>query len=180
MDKLIVTIISIALTAATLYAGADFLSGYYKTARARSNALKIIAQAVQVDVAAHQAGSLSGNGGSWQTVLVPTYLASWPSGAYPCTMNSSDNNCDESGSPSTSANGFRLFVDNLEACQEIQRIGNRGNITLEGATAFDVYGTGLTVPKNSQVKYKCVELTAPVFGTKSYVFLYRVFLERGS
>lgn len=180
MDKLIVTIISIALTAATLYAGTDYISGYYKTARARSSAQKIIAQAVQVDVAAHQAGSLSGNGGSWQNVLVPTYLSAWPSGSFPCTMDSSANNCDESGSPSTSANGFKMIVDDIQTCQEIQRIANRGSTTMETATGYDVDGTTLTVPKNSQVKYKCVELTAPIFGTKSYKLLYRVFLERGN
>jgi len=190
VDKLIVTILSIGLTAVALIWGADYISSFYQGAQARAKAQRWIAEAAQIAAAARQAGNLSTTGDDWTgagtaALLVPNYLASLPqhSGAYvfePCNLSSGNTNCPEYA---TDATMIMAPVESAQVCQEIQRLANRDNTTLTRYTAA-LGSSGYTIPKNANQQFGCAwfdlngndSYDPP--GTDEYYFLYRVFLDR--
>lgn len=194
MDKLIITIISIAIGAATLYASSDYLTAFYKSAQARSKAQIWVSEAAQIAVAAKNAGYLSSGSDNWAagtaTYLVPTYMASLPrhSGTYvfqpayasaASTTGFPRNNTDATIIISTA-------VESGEVCQEIQRLANRGTTTPGSVTIVGAGVINYTIGKNATQQFACAwrdvngNGTQDPTGTDTYYFLYRVFPDRGT
>ncbi|HCM83987.1 MAG TPA: hypothetical protein PKW15_05150 [Alphaproteobacteria bacterium] len=184
MDKLIVTIISIAITAGSLYAGADYLSGFYKSAQARSKAQVWVAEAAQIALAAKQAGYLASGSDDWSvgtaSYLVPTYMSSLPrhNGTYvfrPAYSNGATNTTF----PRNNTDATIIISDQVESqevCQEIQKLANRGDSTLPSAGIISGTTIAYTIAKNASQRFACARYAA----TNTHYFVYRVFLDRGT
>lgn len=184
MDKLIITIISIAITAGTLYSGMDYLSGFYKRAQARGKAQTWVAEAAQIAAAAKQAGYLASGSDDWSvgtaSYIVPTYMSSLPrhSGTYvfrPAYASSAS----VTTFPRNNTDATILFTDqveNQEVCEEIQKLANRGSTTLTAVTSVTASTIDQTIAKNATQQFACFRYAT----TNTHYFLYRVFPDRGS
>jgi hypothetical protein len=187
MDKLIITIISIGLTAATIGIGGDYLSGYYMRAQAKVKAAAWISDAAQIATAAKQAGTLTSDGGDdfsagAASYLVPRYMADLPKrdGNYvfqPALLWSTTFSYPYYD---TDANLIMATVENAQVCEEIQKLANRGSATLTRYTSeidlqLGFYGT-FTITMNSI----CVwidndgDTAYDGIGTDTYYFISRV------
>lgn len=191
MDKLIVTLIGIALTATSILWGVDYIGAFYQTAQAKVKAQRWVTEAAQITVAARQAGSLSLTGDDWKqgsssgltaAALVPTYLIDLPkhSGNYvfwPCYITGGNTSCPRYTTDSThttDATIIQATVENVNVCKQIYALANRGSTTLPTAT---VTGTNpisinVTIPQNANQQFTCLNASG------TYYFLYRVYLDR--
>ncbi len=192
MDKLIITILGIALSAATLLWTSDYISTLYNNAASNTRAQKWIADAAQVAVAARQAGALSLTGDNWEQgasaslvagALVTSYMVDLPkhNGVYiflPCKITSGATSCPVYVTDTTHATDATMLeatVENLAVCKAINQISNRNSTaapptaTVSGTNPFTI---SYTLPINSNQQFACVNASG------TYYFLYRVFLDR--
>jgi hypothetical protein len=189
MDKLIITIVSIAITAASVYAGTDYLTGFYRSAQARAKAQVWVSDAAQIAVAAKNAGFLASGSDDWSagtaSYLVPNYLKNLPqrNGSYvfyPAIIDGADI------AQNYSTGATMIISDAIESpqvCQEIQKLGNRGDMTLTDV-GNDLTSAAYVMPKNANQPFVCVwgdlnsNAVTDEVGTDIYFFIYRVFLDR--
>lgn len=194
MDKLIVTIISIALTAAVLYGASDHLTAFYTTAHARSKAQTWIAEAAQIATAAKNSGTLASGSDNWAAgtaaSLVSIYLSALPrhSGSY-VFLPAYASAAAVTTFPRNNTDATIIFTNAVESgavCQEIQKLGNRGTSTPASVTSVTATTINYTIAKNSAQPFACAwhdvngNGAQDATGTDTYYFLYRVFLDRGT
>jgi hypothetical protein len=186
VDKLIITIIGIALSAATLIWSTDYITSLYVNAQSAARAQKWITEAAQITTAARQSGTLSLSTDNWQqgtaAALVPTYLSGLPqhNGNYvfqPCNVQSNATVCPIYVTDTTHAADATLIeatVENAAVCNAIQKIANPHATTPPSAT---VSGSGpitisYALAVNGNQQFACVNVSGV------YYFLYRVFMDR--
>ena len=196
MDKLIITILGIALSAVAILWTSDYMTALYTNAQSVAKAQKWLADAGQVTLAARQAGSLSLTGDNWEqgsstsavaTAIVPTYLRDLPqhNGLYvfaPCYITGGATSCPRYTTDSTHTSDATIIaatVENAAVCAEIQKIANRGSATLPTATVSGANPIVITttIPAktllvNTTPQFTCLNASG------TYYFLYRVFLDR--
>ncbi len=190
MDKLIITIISIALTAATLTVGGSYLSNYQTRAQAKVQATTWLAEAAQIATAAKQAGNLASSSDDFSTgtasFLRPNYLTDLPKRGGSYVFSAAQLNGTTFTYPyyDTDANLIMTSVENANVCEEIQRRGNRGSTNLtrypSAANLQSNFHSSFTINQD----LTCVWLDAnnnsiyDPAGTDDYFFITRVFRDR--
>lgn len=185
MDKLIVTLIGIGLSAVTIVSSMDYMSGLYRNAQSTARAQKWITGAAQITAAARQAGNLSTSGDNWQqgsataataAVLVPDYLSDLPrhnglNVFWPCYITGGNTVCPRYN---TDATILQAVVENAAVCQEIQKLANRGTTTLSSTSVSGTNPIAITstIAVNPNQQFTCLNASG------TYYFLYRVFMDR--
>jgi len=185
MDKLIVAIIGIAITAAALYTSSDYLTAYYQTAQARAKAQQWLTEAAQIAVAARQAGYVASGSDNWTVgtaaQLVPTYMSDLPkhSGSYvfaPCYQNGGGVfQCPRNN---TDAVGIGGSVENRQVCEEIQKLVNRGDSTLTRYTPSGYPGIAKGAAQPIICAWLDMNSNSQHDSGDVYAFYQRIFLDR--
>ena len=197
MDKLLVTVLGIGLTAFTLMWSVDYISNSYQAAEVKAKAQAWVTEAAQITTAARQAGTLSQSGDDWKqgsssgmvaAPLVTAYLSDLPkhSGNYvfwPCYLSAANTvTCPRYTTDATHASDATILeatVENAAVCQQILMLANRGTttlptITVSGSNPITVTTTNVstTANVNPNQQFTCANASG------TYYFLYRVFMDR--
>lgn len=191
MAKLIITIMSIGIAGLASLMASDYISTLYLQGVARANAQAWVTEAAEITSAARQSGSLSLTSDNWAqgastgltaAALVPTYLSDLPKNNnlyafWPCYITGGTTSCPRYVTDSTHTTDATLLeatVQNLQVCQEIERLANRDNITLSTSTVTGSNPIVLSyiIPTNANQQFACVNASG------TYYFLYRVYLDR--